>query len=559
MRTSDSIRNLLGNALESARKSGAIPPFGHLEEIFVTEPPQPEFGDYSSNVALIIAGSAGVAPMELAERIADAVEPSEVVAEVFAARPGFINFRLSPDWLRSRIPEIEQQGLEYGRSNFGDGKRVQVEFVSVNPTGPLHIGHARGAVLGEGIAKVLHAVGYDVQREYYLNDAGEQIKSFGNSAYAKYIKAAGKSPDEEGLEYAGPYMDALGARLLEELGPDLADIPKSEALPKVSETALNLMVSAIRATLERIGIMYDAWRSERDLMHKGGLFEEAMGILQEKGCLAERDGAIWFLATQFGGEEDYVVVRRGQGGPTYFGTDIAYHYDKLLKRKFDRVVNIWGADHHGHEPRLINAMTALGGDESKLTIIFNQIVHLKEGGENKKFSKREGNFISMDELLDAVGVDNCIYTFMSRNPDSQMEFDIQLTKSQSAENPAYYVKYAHARICSILGEAKKRGIEFAQGDISLLTHPREMELLKSISAFPDVVHQAAVNFAPQHIPKFAYETAKKLQVFYEECRVLPKKDEARETALARLRLVSAVQVLLVNVLNLMGMSAPKKM
>ncbi len=557
MRIIPTISKLLANTLQDVLDTSVTP---LIDKIQVTSSSRAEFGDYSSNAPLIISKMANISPMELARKIALAFKPTDFISEVFPTSPGFINFRLSHQWLKSRIHTIQLQGETYATSDIGVGKRVQVEFVSVNPTGPLHIGHARGAIIGETIARLLAMVGYSVQREYYLNDAGEQIHAFGQSAYNSYLKALGShNRDEELSQYTGIYMDILGQDILRDFGKTFINLPVDKAVSQITDLAVKKMVTAIRQTLQRLGIQYDKWMSEKELLAKGSAFDESIKLLKQLGYLKEKDGAVWFLSTLLGDEKDHVVIRKDQRGPTYFATDIAYHYNKLVERKFDKVINVWGSDHHGHVYRLKNAITALGADASKLVILLNQIVHLKEDGINKKFSKREGNFISIDELINEVGADNCKYTFLNRSASSQMEFEITLAKKQSLQNPAYYVKYAHARACSIIRESQKRNLTAHDGDVFLLCNNQEIALLKAICGIPDIVEFCATNLATHYIPEYAYELARRFQSFYENCRVISSNKEDIPISQARLRLVHVTRIGLAQLLRLMGMSTPERM
>jgi arginyl-tRNA synthetase len=485
------------------------------------------------------------------------VPASPLVEKVAAAAPGFVNFSLSHAWLRAQVDEILAAPGTFGNTRDGAGQRVQVEFVSVNPTGPLHVGHARGAVLGSGIASVLQAAGYDVQREYYVNDAGAQMRVFYDTLYARFQQAAGRDVPLPEPSYPGEYLAELAKDLCDE-DPSLAQKPESEVREKIAPLALERTLTGIKATLEALRITYDNWFYESSLL-KDGTLQKTLDLLKSEGHIIERDGALWFKSTSFGEDEDDVVIRSGEQVPTYFGTDLAYHYDKFLLRKFDRVINVWGADHHGHVNRLKAAVKALGGDPEKLTIILNQIVSFKNEGATVRFSKRKGVIVTVDELVEEVGADACRFIFLSRTPNAQMEFDLGLATTQSSENPVYYVQYAHARLAAILRTAEERGISSEWADLGLLTHDAEFELLRRLVELPDTVHRAARNLEPHHLPYYASELAKTLQRFYEQCRVVSEDPAELEISKARLKLVAAAKIVFARTLGLMGMTAPDRM
>ena len=556
MRTSESISQLVSQALEAAQQSGALPAAGNVE-IVIEKPKQAEHGDFSSSVALSLARAMRMAPLKIAEQIAAHMPSSPLASEVTAAAPGFVNFTLSPEWLVSQIGEILSAGEKYGRTSDGAGQRVQVEFVSVNPTGPLHVGHARGAVLGSGIASVLEAAGYEVQREYYVNDAGAQMRVFYDTLYARFMQAAGKDVPLPEPAYPGEYLADMARDLLEE-NPALAEADEATIKATISPIALDRTLTEIKTVLESLGITYDNWFFESSLASYGTL-GKTLEMLADSGYIVERDGARWFRSTAFGEDKDDVVIRSGEQVPTYFGTDLAYHYDKFLVRKFNRVVNVWGADHHGHVGRLKAAVKALGGNPDDLTIILNQIVSFKNEGEVVRFSKRKGNIVTVEELVATVGADACRFIFLGRTPNAQMEFDLALATKQSSENPVYYVQYAHARLAAILRNAAEQGLTSDGADLSLLTHDAEFELLRRLVELPDMVHRAAKNLEPHHLPYYATELARTLQRFYEQCRVISENPGDQPVSQARLKLVEAAKVVFARTLDLMGMSAPDRM
>ena len=551
------IAGMVVSALDSAIAADALPEIGEVTPT-VERPKIAEHGDYSTSIALALASSMRMAPRDIATKIAESVEKSSMVCDVSIAGPGFINFRLDDEWLRSQVNVIREQGVEFAHSDIGVGQKVQVEFVSVNPTGPLHIGHVRGAVIGNGIANILDAAGFDVQREYYVNDAGNQMRIFMDSAYVRFMQAAGKDAELGVESYPGEFVVDLGAELYAEFGDSVVEMDKGDAIGVIGKTALDRTLANIHGTLAMMGIEYDEWFSERSLID-GDDFNESLELLRERGFISEREGALWFLGTKVGLESDSVIIRSLERGPSYFGTDIAYHYNKFVKRGFDRVINVWGADHHGHVARMKAVVDSLGVDPDNLTIIINQIVNFKEGDETVRFSKRNDNFIGADELLEAVGADACHYIFLERTPGTHMEFDLELAKAETSENPVFYVQYAHARLCAVLRAAKERGIEFEDGDVGLLTEERELALMRRLNELPDVIARSAEMLEPHHMPHFAYEVARELQRFYEACRVISSEPADAELTKARLLLVDAARIVLEGTLNIMGMNAPERM
>ncbi len=556
MRTSEAISSLVTEALAAAQQSGSLPAAGDVE-IVIEKPKLAEHGDFSSSVALSLARVMRMAPLAIAEQIAAHMPESPLIGSVSAAPPGFVNVALSESWLVGQIDEILTRGSLYGNVDEGNGEKVQVEFVSVNPTGPLHVGHARGAVLGSGIASVLSAAGYEVQREYYVNDAGAQMRVFYDTLYARFMQAAGKDVPLPDPSYPGEYLADLAKEIFAANG-DLADASKQEVMEAISPIALQQTLSEIRGVLGSLRIEYDNWFYESSLTSSGTL-QKTLDLLEKNGYLIEKDGARWFKSTAFGEDEDDVVIRSGDQIPTYFGTDLAYHYDKFLGRKFDRVINVWGADHHGHVSRLKAAVKALGGDPENLTIILNQIVSFKNEGETVRFSKRKGNIVTVEELVEEVGADACRFIFLSRTANAQMEFDLALAAKQSSENPVYYVQYAHARLAAIQRNALEHGINSDGADLSLLTHAAELDLLRRLTDLPDVVYRSAKNLEPHHLPFYAMDLAKSLQRFYEQCKVISTEPGELAVSKARLKLVETAKTVFARTLDLMGMSAPERM
>ena len=557
MQITQILAKLVAEALESAQTTGVLPASGEVD-IKIERPKLAGHGDFSTSLPLTLARTMRVPPIQIAAAIVDAMPQVEMIGSVTSANPGFVNFKLSTHWLQSQVNIVRCLGEKFGTVDSGSGKSVQVEFVSVNPTGPLHVGHARGAVIGSSLANVLEAAGYEVQREYYVNDAGTQMRVFYDTLYSRVMQASGRDVPLPDPAYPGDYLKTLATDLLNDLGEKLGSKEKSEVITELAPESLSRTIDGIRHTLERLGVFYDQWFHESRLL-SSGRFDQVMDFLKDSNLIVDRDGAQWFAATKLGLDEDIVVIRSGDADPTYFATDIAYHHEKFMERKFDRVINVWGADHHGHIARMHAVLTAFGLDPDRLTIILNQIVNFKNEGESLKFSKRNNVIVTVEELLDEVGSDACRFTFLSRSPDSHMEFDLGLAKRQSSENPVYYVQYAHARMASILRTAEEKGINFNSADLDLLVHAQELELIRKIIELPTVVERSAERMEPHHLPHFAMELAKSLQRFYEHCRVVSSEKKDIEISRARLQLVDAARIALRQTLSLMGMSSPERM
>ena len=542
--------------MQDARTSGLVPP-GTAVDVTVEHPQSEEHGDFATSLPLKLARSLRMSPLEIAQRIAPLIPPADAVERVWAEPPGFINFSLKPAWLASQLEGIIAEGDEYGNIDLGKGERVQVEFVSVNPTGPIHVGHARGAVLGDALASVLSAAGYNVTREYYVNDAGSQMESFYNSLYIRYQQALGRDAEMPQGGYMGDYMVELAKNVAEEEGDRFLSMPVEEAVSEIGHIGLDRMLQNIRDDLENLRIRFDVWFRENTL-YDGGQYQRAMDALSSDNHLMQREGATWFVSTALGEDKDNVVVR-SNGTPTYFASDIAYHYNKFLERGFSKVIDVWGADHQGHVSRIKAAIGALGIDPQRLTVLIGQMVTLKRGSQLLRASKRTGEFITLPELLEEVGPDPCRYFFLARSPESQMEFDLELAKKESAENPVYYVQYAHARISSILRLAEERQIDFDDGDVSLLTHPGELSLIRKLVMLPELVESMAVNLEPHHLPHYAQDLAAAFHWFYQLCRVVSSEPGDEAITKARLKLVKASAIVLGRCLRLMGMEAPEQM
>jgi arginyl-tRNA synthetase len=543
----------LTQATLDAQKSGRLPAVA-LPEAYLERPQHPEHGDYASSFPLKLARSTGTKPMVIAELLVGLMPPLAEVESIVAAPPGFINFKLKNQWLTRQVTSILKAGKAYGDIDVGRGSRVQVEFVSVNPTGPLHVGHGRGAILGSTLAAVLAAASYKVEKEYYINDAGSQMDAFYHSLYTRYKQCLGTEAEMPPNGYHGSYMIDLAKEIITEKGEGFLTLPEAEAISALGELGLQKMIQKIKADLELLGVTFDVWFSERTLYDQGQ-FQTAVSLLGQGGYMAEKENATWFMSTALGEDKDNVIIR-SDGSPTYFGADIAYHYNKFIERKFDRVIDIWGADHQGHVPRMKAVVAALGISPDRLKIILSQMVTLRRGKEVVRISKRTGDIITLREVVEEVGADACRFFFLSRTADSQMDFDLELAKKQSADNPVYYVQYAHARIASILRLAKERKIDYSDGDVSLLTSEPELTLIRQLLLLPELVETVAQTLEPHHLTYYAQDLATVFHAFYRDCRVISP-DEAQTKA--RLKLVAAAQTVLARTLHLMGMTAPEKM
>jgi len=544
---------LLEQAASKAQESGKLPSVA-LPEITVEHPQKPEHGDYASSLPLKLARSTGVNPLAIAEEVLGLITTSPEISRITVAPPGFINFILSNSWLTEQVASILEAGESYGNIDLGRGSRVQIEFVSVNPTGPLHVGHGRGAILGSTLANVLAAAGYRVEKEYYINDAGSQVDAFYRSLYARYQQSLNIDAEMPSDGYLGGYMTTLAKEIIADEGDKFLSLPEKEAIARLGQSGLVRMIEQIKGDLERIGVSFDVWFSEKSLFEKGQ-YEKVMSLLRKGGYISEKEGATWFVSTALGEDKDNVVVR-SDGSPTYFASDIAYHYNKFVERKFDTVINIWGADHQGHISRMKAVVAALGIAPERLKVIISQMVTLSRGGELVKVSKRSGDIITLREVVDEVGVDACRFFFASRTADSQMDFDLELAKKQSADNPVYYVQYAHARIASILRLAKEKGISYGDGDVSLLTTEPELTLIRKMLLLPEMVEIVAQTLEPHHLAYYATDLATVFHSFYKQCRVVSDDEVLTK---ARLKLVEAAKITLAKTLHLMGMTAPDKM
>ncbi len=547
----DEIRDLIIEAIQRAQASHELPAVA-VPDVTVERPANESHGDYASSIALRMARVARMAPMEIATAIVNNVVLPPTVDSIQVAAPGFINVRLSPAWLAQQVDAIHASGAAYGAPNVGAGKRVQVEFVSANPTGPLHVGTGRGAALGDSLARVLEWAGYAVDREYYVNDAGSRMEAFNASVYARYAQQFGQEVPVPEDGYPGDYLVDVAATIAAREGRRYLDVPREEAALILGRKGMDILIAQIREDLERMNVRFDCWFNEQSLFDERKV-QRAIESLRERGYVVEREGAIWFTSSALGEDKDNVLIR-SNGLPTYFASDVAYHYDKLVERAYDQAIDIWGADHQGHVPRMKAVVGALGVDPSRLVVLLYQLVNLVRHGQPVAMGKRTGVFVTLREVLDEVGPDAVRFFLVGRSPDAMMDFDLDLAKAQSDVNPVYYVQYAHARIASILRRAE--GIDFADGDVALLTHDAELALIRKMLQFSEVVTDAAAALAPHPIPHYSMELATVFHGFYNECRVISD-DEALTKA--RLKLVAAAQIILGKALDLIGVSAPAEM
>jgi arginyl-tRNA synthetase len=547
------LKEMLTQAAADAQQSGRLPGVT-LPEIVIERPQNPEHGDYASSLPLKLARATRAKPMAIAEEMIGLTKPIPEIESVVVATPGFINFRLKDDWVAQQVESVLQAGETYGNINLGQGDRVQLEFVSVNPTGPLHVGHGRGAILGSALANVMAAAGYDVEKEYYVNDAGNQINAFYNTLYARYKQCLGTDSEIPADGYQGSYMIDLAKEIVSQEGDRFLKMPEPEAVPSLGKIGLEKMIDQIKADLELMEVSFDVWFSEQGL-YNNGQFQTVMDQLRQGGYLAEKEDATWFVSTALGEDKDNVVIR-SDGTPTYFAADIAYHYNKFLERKFDKVINIWGADHQGHVSRMKAVVGALGIDPGRLQVLISQMVTPRRGGEIVRISKRSGDIITLREVVEEVGRDASRFFFLARSANSQMDFDMELAKKQSAENPVYYVQYAHARIASILRLAIEKGITFDDGDVSLLASEPELILIRKLILLPELVETIARTLEPHHLTYYAQDLATVFHSFYKQCRVVSRNEALTK---ARLKLVKATQTVLAKTLHLMGITAPERM
>jgi arginyl-tRNA synthetase len=551
------ITEIVTNSIEKAIKSGLLN-IEDMPSIEIEEPKEKQFGDLSINTAMVMAKSAKMPPRKIAEIIKDGLElKGTLIDKVEIAGPGFMNFYLNEDYKVEALKLIKRKGSDYGRVNIGNGKKVQVEFVSANPTGPMHMGNARGGALGDALSSILDYAGYDVTREFYINDAGNQIEKFGLSLEARYLELLGEHAEVPEGGYHGDDIIERAKEFLELYGDKYKDAAPEDRRRALVQYGLKKNIEKLKEDLEAYGIEYDVWFSENTL-HESGEVESVIDELKEKGYTYEKDGALWFKETLFGAEKDDVLVR-ANGYPTYLASDIAYHKNKFVKRGFDWVIDIWGADHHGHVAPMKGAMKALGIDPDKLDVLLMQLVRLMKGKEVVKMSKRTGKMVTLRDLIDEVGKDAARFFFNMRSADSTVDFDMDLAVEQSNENPVFYVQYAHARICSIIRQLKDDGInieELNDVDLRLLNEEAEIDLIKKLAYLPEEVTIAAKTMAPHRITRYILDVASLFHTFYNSCRVRGVDEELMK---ARIVLIDSTRIVIKNVLDMLKITAPEKM
>lgn len=524
-------------------------------DVFLESPKDKANGDYATNIAMQLARVAKKAPRVIAEAIVENVDKEAAnIEKIEIAGPGFINITIKKDYLQDVVKLVLEQKADYGRSTSGGGERIQVEFVSANPTGDLHLGHARGSSVGDSLCNVLDMAGYDVSREYYINDAGNQINNLAWSIEARYFEALGQELNMPEDGYRGQDIKDIAEELVKEHGDKFVSLSKEDRFEAFRKHGLKVELAKLQKDLADFRVEFDVWFSETSLYEKGEI-EIALDKLRANGHIFEEGGATWFRSTTFGDDKDRVLIKN-DGSFTYLLPDIAYHEDKL-SRGFDKLINIWGADHHGYIPRMKAAIEALGYDRDTLEVSIIQMVQLYKDGEKMKMSKRTGKAVTMRELVELVGLDAVRYFFAMRSGDSHMDFDLDLAVSQSNENPVYYSQYAHARINSILRQAEEQGFIASTDNLSLLASEKEIDVLKKIGDFPQVVADAAKQRAPHRVTTYIHELAANFHSFYNANKVLDTSDE--DMTRARLALITAVKTTIANALKLVGVSAPEKM
>lgn len=573
-------------ALISLVEQGVIS--GEIAGIIVDRTRDKSHGDFASNIALKMSKAAGKNPRELAQLIIDTIGSKDKIAKIEIAGPGFINFYIDENEKHSVISQIIEKKELFGKSDFGNGKKVQVEFVSANPTGPLHVGHGRGAAYGASVADLLQYVGYDVQREYYVNDAGRQMDILAASVWLRYLQQLGVDFPFPVNGYKGDYVHDIAKKLVREQGDSFkveiellqqglpadetdggdkekyidAVIVKAKELlkdgyRKVFDVGLDLILADIKDDLKGFGVEYQNWFSERSLTEDGTV-EKALQQLQDQGHIYEKDGALWFKSSEFGDEKDR-AVKRSNGEYTYFASDIAYHLQKI-GRGFDQIIDVWGADHHGYVPRVKAAMTASGSDADKLKVLLVQFAILYRGGEKAQMSTRSGEFITLRELREEVGTDAARFFYVMRKSEQHLDFDLDLAKSQSADNPVYYIQYAHARVCSVMRQLQDKGYSFdpsiAEQNFALLAEEQEKNIIKTLAKYPDMILKAAKDYEPHQVCHYLRELANDLHTYYNAHVFIVADENLRN---ARLLLINAVKQVLKNGLELLSVSAPEEM
>jgi arginyl-tRNA synthetase len=550
---------VLADAVDRASREQGWPPVS-MPEIAWEYPPEPTFGDLSTTLSFALAKQVRRSPRDVATAIQRAVNPDPVLVEkIEVAGPGYLNIFVANGWWHAVIRKILEEGAAYGRATVGQGRRVQVEFVSANPTGPLHVGHGRGAALGDAIANLLQAAGYRVEREYYINDAGSQMRLLGESVRARHLEACGRPVQFPENGYHGEYIRELAAQVAAAV-PGLAGLEADQAISTCTERASCILLGEIEADLSAFGVVFDSWVSERSL-YESGEVEAVLATLRAGGYLYEEGKAVGFRASDFGDEKDRILIR-SNGEPTYVTSDIAYHANKI-RRGFDRLINIWGADHGGYIPRVKAAIQALGHDPETLRVILLQMVKVLRGGAPVPMSKRTGEFVELREVVSEVGKDAARFLFLTRRSEAQLDFDIEVAKRQTMDNPVFYVQYAHARSCSMARKAAEAGMPgpYANADLSRLTLPEELAILKRLAVYPEMVLNAALAYEPHRVTTYLQELAAAFHGYFTKYKDTEERviSGDRDLSRARLAMVAAVRQVVANGLTLLGVSAPERM
>jgi arginyl-tRNA synthetase len=553
-----SLRKTIAQSIDRALKKCAGQGFPGVEVPFieVEATKDKKHGDFATNVAMVLASMTKENPRRIAEHIKNHFDTEGVIERIEIAGPGFINFFVRESVWPSLLEAIDRKGGDYGQTDLGRGKKVQIEFVSANPTGPLHIGHARGAVVGDVLARLLEACGYFVSREYYINDAGNQMNNLGKSVYLRVRELLGEVVDFPETCYKGDYIKELAGEILKREGRSILDKPEEELIGTLTDFAAQAILEGIREDLRVFGVSFDRYFSERELYRDDGVMT-LLRELEAEDFIYRDDDTSWFRTTRFGDEKDRVVIRQN-GEPTYFAADIAYHKNKF-ERGFDTLIDIWGADHHGYIPRMQACVQALGYPREALRVVLVQLVNLLREGKPVAMSTRSGQFDTLREVIDEVGKDAARYNFLMRRSDSHLDFDLEIAKQQSNENPVYYVQYAHARICSILRLAEERGYaipSYQDVDLSAIGIPEEIALVKTLLTFPEVVESAASTLEPHRLTFYLNDLAGQFHSYYNKNKVLT---EDRSQSTARLFLVKSIRTIFANALGVLGVSAPERM
>ncbi|WP_420828303.1 arginine--tRNA ligase [Desulfonema limicola] len=555
------IKMLIFQAVKKAHKNGELPssdfPVSDFSGIELEEPKMSAHGDFSSNMAMVMASTQKMAPRKIAQAVIKNLENSEgIIDKIEIAGPGFINFFTGPGAWYPVLKDVHEAGDKYGAPDIGAGKKIQIEFVSANPTGPLHVGHGRGAAVGDSVANILSFCGYDVQREYYINDSGRQINTLGKSVFLRYQELSGKDIDFPEDHYKGDYIKEIAETILKQKNHEIINLDQDQAVEYCARFAAGKILNSIKQDLEDFGVRFDNWFSEQTLFDSGKV-AEIINSFKNEGVIYEKDQALWFKTSDFGDEKDRVVVR-SNSQTTYFASDIAYHRNKY-ERGMEKVIDVWGADHHGYIPRMTASILASGRSKDQFAVILVQLVNLLRGGAPVAMSSRAGEFITLKDVVDEVGADAARFIFLTRHYESKLDFDLELAKKKTNDNPVFYVQYVHARISSILAKGQEQGItdiKWKEDAVKLLKEPEDIALIKALARYPEAVEAAGRLMEPHRITYYLMELSSAFHAYYNKHKVLT---ENPDLTLGRLYLVLAVKKVIKNGLNLLGVSAPEKM